>query len=300
MILSCSGWGCTRLISVSSVPGGSPVARNDPEHYAIEFQICPDCHKTYCDRCLPKGGLFSAARCKSCGAKVVDGGRRAAVVGRPKAAVVELHDRGYDLAVEGKLDQALAAFDEAVRQRPGYVTAHFDRALALNLLGRPAEAIAGFERAIQLDPGYVQAMYDIGGIHRAQNDMAKAVEAYDRALAVQPRYVSALVNKAVTLSDMGRMEEAVRSADEAIRVIDAGNTPDDVPNARAYAFGAKGAALLKLGRYQDALAAIDVAINDGPDDYDNYRNRAKALEQLGRVEEARQAAQIAEGLRGGR
>ncbi|MET7398989.1 tetratricopeptide repeat protein [Dactylosporangium sp. NPDC005572] len=297
MILACSGWGCNRLISVSSVPGGNPVARADPEHYAMQFQICPDCHKNFCDRCVPKGRLFSAARCRDCGGKLADGAQRTKVLAQPKAAVVQLDAKGYDQAVDGRMADALATFEEVVRQRPEFAAAHFHRALALRNLGRPADAIAALERVVAIDPGYAQALFDIGGIHRSANDMAAAVVAYDRAIAVHSRYVSALVNKAISLSDGGRTEEAVRAADDAIRAVEAGETPDDVPNARAFAYGAKAAALLKLGRWQESLEAVDVAIDDGPDDYDNYKNRAFALEKLGRLEESRHAASIAAGLR---
>jgi hypothetical protein len=100
MILACSGRGCSRLISVSVVPGGNPVARNDPEHFSIEFQTCPDCHNTYCDRCVPVRGPNGPARCKGCSGRLVDGGQRHRVQSGPKAEFVRLHDRGYELGGE--------------------------------------------------------------------------------------------------------------------------------------------------------------------------------------------------------
>lgn len=282
------------LISVSNIPGGNPVALRDPEHFAIRFWVCADCHQNFCDRCAPRGGLFAPARCTHCGGRLVDGRRLAKVTATVKAAVVDLRERGYAAAVDGRLDEALRAFEEALRQRPEYVQAHHDRGVALNLLGRRADALAAFEQVLHLHPGHVQAMFDIGAVHGANRDLHAALAAYDRAIAAQPHYTAALVNKAVTLNDLDRMPEAIDVADEAIQVIDAGDAADQTSNVRAFALGVKGAALLKLTRYADAVEAIDMAIANGLDDRLTHRNRAAALAGLGLLEEASAARRIAE------
>ncbi len=294
MLLACSGWACSRLISVTNIRGGNPVALRDPEHFAVTFRICTDCHQNVCDLCLPSGDLFAPGQCIHCGGKLVDGRRLAKVEATAPAAAVELRDRGYDAAVDGKLDDALREFEEAIRLRPEYVQAHFDRGVALNLLGRRADALAAFEQVIRLHPGHVQAMFDIGGIHRASRDLHSALAAYDRALAVQPRYTAALVNKAVTLHDLDLVAEAIDTVDDAIRIIDAGNAADQTSDVRATAFGVKGAALLKLARYAEAVEAMDSAIADGLDDRLMHHNRATALEGLGLLDEAGAARRTAE------
>ncbi|MBL8912544.1 MAG: hypothetical protein JNM17_17760 [Archangium sp.] len=54
-VLSCAT-GCPRLISVSAVPGGNPVAKEDPEHWAMIYGQCATCKSNYCDRCIEKSG----------------------------------------------------------------------------------------------------------------------------------------------------------------------------------------------------------------------------------------------------
>ncbi|MFT3706535.1 MAG: hypothetical protein QM817_02595 [Archangium sp.] len=44
------------MISVSAVPGGNPVAKNDPENWAMEYGKCATCNSHYCDRCIAKNG----------------------------------------------------------------------------------------------------------------------------------------------------------------------------------------------------------------------------------------------------
>src|SRR5689334_1494008 len=50
---ACAG-GCVRMISVSAIPGGNPVAKNDPENWALDYGRCETCKSHYCDRCMAK------------------------------------------------------------------------------------------------------------------------------------------------------------------------------------------------------------------------------------------------------
>lgn len=287
MVLSCSGWNCPRLISVSVIPGGNPVAADDPEHFSSTFLICPDCHSVYCDRCVPRGP-FHLARCRDCTADLLDGSRRAEVIAAPKAECARVHDAGLEHGRAGRLPEAVFAFEEAVRLRPAYVSAHFNRGVALNLLGLDAQAIEAFERLTELDPTHVQAMYDLGGVHRKRGDWRSALEAYNRALGVQPRFVAARVNRAVTLIDLGRYEDAVAACDRAIQIDAAELAVDRFPHARSFAHSAKGVALLKLGRDAEALVALDQAL-DLRDDAQTWQHKATALQRLGRHDEAKAA-----------
>jgi tetratricopeptide (TPR) repeat protein len=298
VILACAGWRCQRMISVSNIPGGNPTARNDPEHFSIKFQICPDCHQTFCDRCAPKAGFLRSTPCRQCGGKLVDGGQRQKVNGTQVAEFVRLHQEGYDHGARGDMPAALALFDRAIAIREAYADAHFSRGLALRNLGRREEAVAAFERSFAVDPRNPQPLFDAGNVLRDLGQRDRALATFDRALAAEPRYVAVHINKSIALMDMDRAEEALHCAEEALRIEAAGASADHTPNAASFANGAKGAALLKLGRNQEALAAIDQAINDGPDNPDNYLNRATALERLGRAEEAATAKRIGRQLQG--
>lgn len=52
-IFACSA-GCPRGISVSTVPGGNPDARRDPQSFAVEWTRCDACGRFTCDRCLAR------------------------------------------------------------------------------------------------------------------------------------------------------------------------------------------------------------------------------------------------------
>jgi tetratricopeptide (TPR) repeat protein len=59
----------------------------------------------------------------------------------------EANAKGERLVADGKLDEALAAFSEAVLASPGYVSAWLNRAHVLDKLGRIDEAEADREAA---------------------------------------------------------------------------------------------------------------------------------------------------------
>jgi len=62
----------------------------------------------------------------------------------------EANNRGERLVGEGKLDEALAAFNEAVLASPGYATGWLNHAHVLERLGRMSEAQADREAARSL------------------------------------------------------------------------------------------------------------------------------------------------------
>jgi hypothetical protein len=64
-VMMCSG-GCPRLLSVSRIAGGNPIAVNDPENWAVVFWHCTTCPGYYCDRCVTQTG-GAVPRCSRCG-----------------------------------------------------------------------------------------------------------------------------------------------------------------------------------------------------------------------------------------
>jgi tetratricopeptide (TPR) repeat protein len=294
----CNGWACERLISVSTVPGGNPVALRDPEHFAVDYFICEDCKRMFCDRCVgAKGALFSRPRCPDCHGRMLDRTKHREADSRPWPEAILRYNDGYALGSGGNLPAALAEYDTAVRLRPEFVLAHYRRGLTLRDLGRTDEALTALERAARLDPGRAVVLFDVGTIHLGLRQWAEAVRAFDRATAAQPRYVAAHINRAFALLASGRAEQALAASERAIRIEEAGEAAVATAHASAIAHRAKGFALLNLRRYADAVAALDVAVDTGPDDPNTYRNRAAALAALGRHEEARNDHLLAEQCR---
>lgn len=69
----------------------------------------------------------------------------------------ELFGKGLGAYGKGNLDEAIAAFNAALRLDPAYADAYFALANSYNKKGNLDEAIAAIKKAIELDP--MEALY---------------------------------------------------------------------------------------------------------------------------------------------
>lgn len=83
------------------------------------------------------------------------------------------------------------------------------RALELHNAGRLDEALAIYQELLVTEPANQFALYNIGLINQTRSNNEVAVEYYDRALAVDPAFGGAAYNRALALRDVGRIDEAL-------------------------------------------------------------------------------------------
>jgi hypothetical protein len=57
---------CNKLISISNIPGGNPIAKSDPDTWALAYGRCDRCGGVYCDKCI-KDNLD---KCPGCGRSI--------------------------------------------------------------------------------------------------------------------------------------------------------------------------------------------------------------------------------------
>ena len=95
------------------------------------------------------------------------------------------HNLGVARAGTGDAAGALAAFDRALALRPGYVHAHVNRGGALQTLGRHAAAAAAYGAALAGDPGLYEIRLRRGLMLLAAGDRAGALDAFRGTRAVR-------------------------------------------------------------------------------------------------------------------
>ena len=79
----------------------------------------------------------------------------------------------------------------------------------LEALQRPDEALAAYDAAIRINPGHADAWNNRGGVLRGRALPEEAVQSFSRAIALAPNHVAALTNRGIVLSPMlGRHQEA--------------------------------------------------------------------------------------------
>ncbi|PYO17725.1 MAG: hypothetical protein DMD88_19780, partial [Candidatus Rokuibacteriota bacterium] len=82
----------------------------------------------------------------------------------PSDEAVERNNRGAALLQQGKLEQAVAEFQQAVEMAPASVVVQANLAFAYERQGRTDEAIAAYRKVLELEPGNVLARNNLGAL----------------------------------------------------------------------------------------------------------------------------------------
>jgi len=193
---------------------------------------------------------------------------------------------GVALFKQGKLDEAIAAFLQAIQLDPKYVAAYNNLGNALKEQGKLEDAIAAYRQVIQLDPKLAAGYSNLGIALKEQGKLEEAIIAYRQAIELDPKYVAAYNNLGVVLSDQGKLEEAIAAFRQAIEL--------DPKYANAY--NNLGIALKEQGKIEEAIAAYRQAIQLDPKNPGVYNGLGIALYDARKIEEAiaayRQAIQF--------
>jgi tetratricopeptide (TPR) repeat protein/peroxiredoxin len=119
---------------------------------------------------------------------------------------------------EGRTDEAVRCFQEAVRLNPDHLIGLNNLGNAYRLLKRWDEARKAFEHALEVSPTDAEANYGMGMVFAQADNAARAYEYLQRALKSRPAYPEALNNLGILYLRTQRRDEAVASFEECIRV----------------------------------------------------------------------------------
>ncbi|HYH39831.1 MAG TPA: tetratricopeptide repeat-containing glycosyltransferase family protein [Azospirillum sp.] len=194
-----------------------------------------------------------------------------------------LYNAGIGLHGQGRLEDAVTAFRDAVEADPRFAEAHFNLGNALARCGRWDEAVEAYRAAAGLVPAAAEppfalgvAYEQLGHARAAAGRRVEAAAAYRAALLFRPEAPAAHFALAKVLLELGRPAEAVVGFARAARL----------DPASADAFGGLGSALRRLERHADAAAACAVAIRLQPMGAVAHATLGDALHGLERLEEA--------------
>ncbi len=197
----------------------------------------------------------------------------------PKAHTVEqdvlrLIDEGHILEAEGRIEEALLRYLEAIRLEPSSARAHLNHGNALLSKGDLEGALSAYRTAIKHKPDYAGAYYNIGNALLGNRQFDNAVKEYQRALEIKPDYADVHCSMGVALTELGRIDDAVASYARALEI-----NPDLVE-----AHTNIGNALLSIGQVDEAIKSYHRALQINPDSAEAHNNLGLALEDLGQLE----------------
>jgi O-antigen ligase/tetratricopeptide (TPR) repeat protein len=185
-----------------------------------------------------------------------------------------------------ELERARTAFSSALARVPveSYHHANLGRLrteLARDGLGTAAEAFAAYDAALALDPANGHILADASLSALILGDTARARQYAARAVALYPDFAPPLAVLGFLALQEGNDSEAVRLLRQAYE----GHWRGD-ENARRIALGNLAAALLRVGRPDQALGPAREAVELTPDNAELRFNLGRALELLGKRDEA--------------
>jgi len=126
------------------------------------------------------------------------------------------------------------------------------------------EALAAYDEALRLNLSIRDAWYGKADVLNGLKRYNEALHACDEALRIDPMYFWVWYSKGNALTGLKRYEEALQAYDEALRASDEKLQLHAVFSSL---WNAKGSALASLKRYEEAFHAYDEAIRLAPCSY---------------------------------
>jgi tetratricopeptide (TPR) repeat protein len=183
---------------------------------------------------------------------------------------------GNKLIAAGRVTEAIAQYEVAVRLRPADAPAHSDLGNALRQAGRIPEAIEQCRTALQLEPDYAKAHNNLGNALLDAGQVPAAIAQYQAALQQEPDDATTHYNLGIALFRAERLPEAIAQYETAVRL-----QPDE-----AEAHYNLGNALLQVERIPEAIEHYQAAVRLAPDFLEARNNLGSALLQAGQTPEA--------------
>ncbi len=234
---------------------------------------------------------------------------------RQPTLVPALVGLGNALALLGRDAEALEHYQHALSLRPRLPEAEFATGFVHARLGHAAEAERHYRRALVARPDFAAAWMNLGSLLREQGRDAYAEAALRRAVELRPDFIAGRLNLAFLLRELHRPAEAEAQLRAAFSLNPAQVETQiswcqfragehDLPGAWRWlqwalarapdqpeANNMQGILLHTEGRFEEALAAFERAESLGHRAASS--NRGNALLDMGRIEDALKAHQLA-------
>ena len=161
---------------------------------------------------------------------------------------------GNVLAQLGRRPEALAQYDQALKQKKNFFEALFNRGNLFLETGRAHDALADFDQVVAIRPDVPAVWNNRGTALRRLRRSQDALASYERALSLAPTHVNALTNRAIALFDLRHLDQALAAADAALAA----------QTDFAEALYVKGNILRDLGRLAEAQVCFDRVLKSTP------------------------------------
>lgn len=183
---------------------------------------------------------------------------------------------GQALFQQGRADEAIGHYNEAIRISPTNVQPHINLAVAYDSRGETEKALTHYLTALSLNNNLPDVHCNAGIDLYRQGKVQEAISHYNEVLRIDPNHLQAHVNLASALAALGRVDEAIAHYGAALRI---NNTLPDIHYNIAVYYHGQGKITEAISHYQEALRLK-------PDYVQAHNNLGSIRYNQGRMQEA--------------
>ena len=229
---------------------------------------------------------------------------------RAQGYAIDFYAQGVGLAYQGRYPEAIASFDQALKDYPQYLNAWNGRGEARLSLGQLAEAAADFEQSRRAGDQSANTAGQLGWVYYLLGKFDQATQANQAALQKSPDELWIQMDQALNLLASGQMAESVQAyqigmASAAKQVADAQAAGKEPPSYLWWGLSDAAESLddllwtLESGQAFSApapeqIANPDVLIPVAEEQMRALKSLALALEYTGQPPAEKPSAQISE------
>ena len=153
-----------------------------------------------------------------------------------------------------RYEEAIAAFDNAIRLNPSHPLAYNDRAITYTISRQYEKALADYTTAISINPQFARALNNRGSTYDYMEQYENALADFNQAILISPNYASPYSNRGNTYYSLGAYDQALFSYNQALAI-----DPESADALRARS--SLYVALQQNGQAQDDLLQRSLELN---------------------------------------
>ena len=217
---------------------------------------------------------------------------------------------GRTLSAAGQDENAIPAFERAIKLSPGLPGAPADLAMALQRLGRQQEAIPWFQKALETEPANADVLTNLALAMTLTGKAKEALPYFDRAQPEKPKDPTIFKDRGVAHIQLSAFDEAIADfqaalgldpndpqlhydlglaykfkdrLDEAATELASAGKMDPALEDPPYTLGIL---YMQMGKLDDAVVELKKAVALRPDNGNAWAILGSTLKQASRLDEA--------------
>ncbi len=184
--------------------------------------------------------------------------------------------KGFHLDELNRYEEALTAYEQALRLEPANGNTWNNKSIALYNLERYEDALAASEQSLVFASADVSFWNSKGAALGQMGRLVEALTVFEQALAFDAADALSWQNKGIVLAMMGKYQEALLAFDRSL----------DIDSSFTGAWKGKAMVFNNQRQYTATVHAYDRVLTQIPNDAESWQNRGVALYYLKQYDEA--------------